>query len=196
MVCPLNSMTGFGRGSADLGGLELAIEVRSGNSRHLDLRLRLPRELQALESGLRELASGYFSRGQVEIVLRLPVGLASPALEIDLEAATRYAHAAAKLCDELDLGGPLSVSTLIGLPGVARLREPPLDPDALRGALRSALEQACAAARQMRAREGEALAAELRGRLDRLDGLVGEIEAVASGVPLEFCGMRHQSLFG
>ena len=66
----LRSMTGFGRGTAEHAGLAVTAEVKCVNGRHLELRLRLPRELQGLEPALRAVASPHFQRGQVEVVLR------------------------------------------------------------------------------------------------------------------------------
>ncbi len=178
MARSLRSMTGFGRGTAELGSTEVSAEVRCVNGRHLELRVRLPRELQTLEPLLREVAAPHFQRGQVEITIRIPAqGLAAPAVEIDLEAATRYLQAAEQLRSELDLGEPLSVSTLMRLPGVARLGDPRVESEALQAVLVEAVEGACRAAQQMRSREGEALAAELESRLGALEAQVGEIEA-------------------
>ena len=183
MAGPLRSMTGYGRGVASPNGSALTAEVRCVNSRHLDLRVRLPRDLQAFEAEIRELATPFFQRGQVELIVRVPAGgAAAPQVEIDLPAATRYAEAARQLQSELGLGEALSVSTLLALPGVARLREPALDADATRTALRAAAEQACRAALEMRTREGDALASELAGRLGSFAAVVGEIEALADEV--------------
>ena len=183
MARPLRSMTGYGRATAEYGSAAITAEVRSVNARHLELRLRLPRELQALEATLREAASAWFERGQVDASLRVPSqGLFAPDVEIDLAAARGYAVAAEQLRGEFDLGEPLSVSALLELPGVARLREAPLDQDALREVLLRTLEQACRAAREMREREGSALAAELESRLGGIESAVAEIEARAGEV--------------
>lgn len=182
MARPLCSMTGFGRGEAPLEGGVLVAEVRSVNSRHLDLRVRLPRELASLEPSLREAAAGYFERGQVEIAVRVPEAAASGEVEIDLDAANRYARAAEQLRGELGQKDPLPIATLMGLPGVARLREPELLSDATRTAARAAVESASRAAREMRAREGEALGAELDQRLLGLVERVGAVESRAQDV--------------
>ena len=168
-------MTGFGRADGPDG---LAAEVRSVNSRHLEIRPRLPRELAALESEVRATAARHFERGQVEVALRLPrEGAFAAKLEIDLEAARGYARAAAELARDLHRAEELSVAALLGLPGVARMREPELEAESLAASVLSTVERACAAAAEMRAREGEALARELGGRLDGIEKLVGEVEA-------------------
>jgi uncharacterized protein (TIGR00255 family) len=170
-------MTGFGRAEVPNGP---SAEVRSVNSRHLEVRARLPRELIELEPKLRALAARHFERGQVEISVRLPrEGAFAPKLEIDLAAARGYAQAADQLGRELGSTSELPVATLLTLPGVAQLREPELEAESLGGAVLDAVERACAATAEMRAREGEALVRELRSRLDRIEALLAGIESRA-----------------
>lgn len=179
----MRSMTGFGRGEASLGSGVVRAEVRSVNSRHLEVRLRAPRELAAFETELRALAGGFFHRGQVDVAVRLPPeGVSAPVVALDLDAARRYAGEAERLRAELGLQDRLSLDTLLGLPGVTRVRDPELDADAVGGALRAAVGDACRAAAEMRAREGEALAVELRRRARAIEGALAEIEARADEV--------------
>lgn len=178
------SMTGFGRAEGADG---LAAEVRSVNSRHLEVRARLPRELATMESEVRALAGRHFERGQVEISVRLPrEGAFAPRLEIDLEAARAYARAAKDLAQGLAKGEELDVAALLALPGVSRMREPELEAESIAPAVLEVIERACAAAAEMRAREGESLERELRSRLDRIEALLGAVEArvevVRSGI--------------
>jgi uncharacterized protein (TIGR00255 family) len=174
------SMTGFGRADGADG---MSVEVRSVNSRHLEVRPRLPRELAALETELRSAASRHFERGQVEIAVRLPrEGAFAPRLEIDLEAARAYARAASALAHDLARPEELGVAALLALPGVSRLREPELETESLAPALLGLVERACAAAVEMRAREGESLERELRARLARIEALVGAVEARVDAV--------------
>ena len=174
------SMTGFG--SAEIAVTEgtVGAEVRSVNSRHLDVRVRLPRDLAALEPAARERVTPLFRRGQVEVNVRLRREAEGPvAVEVDLAAARRYRDAAAVLAEEPGIEGALSLSTLLELPGVSRLREPDLDVDALAGAVLQAVESAAGAACEMRAREGEALARELG---DRVRGVVERVDAIEARV--------------
>lgn len=173
----IRSMTGFGRFETPLETAGVAVEVRSVNSRHLDVRVRLPRGLQSLEPGLRELASRAFSRGQVDVSVR-PLAAAAPDIEveIDLEVARRYAEAARTLQTDQELAGGLTASALLSLPGVSRSREMEIDAGLIDQVLRRAVEGACNAVLEMRAREGRALERELRERLSTAEALVTQIE--------------------
>lgn len=176
-------MTGFGSADVAAPAGAVSAEVRSVNSRHLDVRVRLPRDLAALEVPARERVTPLFRRGQVEVSVRVARDADStPAVEVDLEAARRYAGAAAELGRELGLEGELSLAALLSLPGVSRVREPELDPDSLAGAVLGAVEAAAVAAAEMRAREGEALARELRARIDGVLERVSAIEARAGEI--------------
>ena len=169
------SMTGFGRADGPDG---TSVEVRSVNSRHLEVRPRLPRELVALEGEQRSAATRHFERGQVELSVRLPrEGAFAPRLEIDLEAARSYARAAQELAHDLARPEELGVASLLALPGVSRLREPELEAASLAPALLALVDRACAAAVEMRTREGESLARELRARLARVEALLGAVES-------------------
>ncbi len=169
---PRRSMTGFGRAEGAHG---LACEVRCVNSRHLEVRVRLPRELAALERDAKAAASPFFERGQVEVLVRFaPDGAASSRVELDLGAARRYARAARELALDPRVSKQVTAAELLSLPGVARVREPEIEAEALKDALADVIARACGAAVEMRAREGEALVAELVSRLGRIESLVTE----------------------
>jgi uncharacterized protein (TIGR00255 family) len=179
----IRSMTAFGRGEVPIGEGAIVAEVRTVNSRHLDLRIRLPRELAELEAVARSAVSRYFSRGKVDVIVRLPEESASvPEVTLRLEAAAHYVEAAEALRKQFALEGGLTVETLLGLPGVVRLREPEQpNPEVERGVL-GAVQAACDAADGMRKREGEALQNELSTRLSRVEELVTEIGSRADEI--------------
>ncbi len=83
----ISSMTGFGRHSLDTDIGEFAWELRSVNHRYLEVSLRLPEELRALETGFREQISKSVSRGKVEATLRIRAGArAASDITIDQDA--------------------------------------------------------------------------------------------------------------
>lgn len=172
------SMTGFGRSETEVDGATLSVEVRSVNSRHRDIRVRMPSDLRGFESGLKELAAGHFERGQIEVSVRfVSVGVTRAEVEVDLEAARRYTDAAKAMSELLDGGTALTAASLLTLPGVTRLREPELDADALGVTLSKVATAAFGAALEMRQREGATLDRELRGRLDNVETAVSQVEA-------------------
>jgi uncharacterized protein (TIGR00255 family) len=179
----IRSMTGFGCASFRAGGVVFEVEARSVNHRHLDLRIRLPRPLSALEPAVRERAQAGLSRGKVELGVSMPEGAAPlQRIEIDLDAAREYARVAAELQESEGLAGPLSVDALLGLPGVARFAERELPLEEIEAGLLDAVGSAAEALDEMRVGEGAALERDLLGRLETVMGLSHSIEARAGAV--------------
>ncbi len=175
-------MTAFGRGEVARDGDPIVTEVRTVNSRHLDLRFRLPRDCAALEPALRTRVARYFSRGKVDVTVRLPDNAGSPSVTVNLEAAQAYVEAAERLQERFSLEAGLSVDTVLGLPGVARLEERESTSEELVAGIEPALQAACEAAAEMREREGEAIQTELETCLSRVDGWVTKIASRADEV--------------
>src|SRR5581483_6340377 len=161
-------MTGFGAGSATVDGEQLSVEVRAVNQKFVDVKARLPRELAALETELVQLVKAQLARGAVDVVVHRRALQGTPAVEIDLGLAREYAQAHAELEKTLGLGDRLSARTLFEAEGVVRLVERPAAMEAARSALQKATAEALKQVVAMREREGEALARDLRSRLETL----------------------------
>ena len=87
------SMTGFGGAEGALGSHQYRVEVKSVNHRFLDLKIRVPRELQSIEAPLKSLVQARFTRGAIEMkVERLSEGSAAIAadLSLNIDLARRY----------------------------------------------------------------------------------------------------------
>ena len=70
----MRSMTGFGRGSSSDDGFSIVVEIKTVNNRFLDINLRLPAELQALEGRLKKQIGARIARGRVEVNLQYDRG--------------------------------------------------------------------------------------------------------------------------
>ncbi len=179
----IRSMTGFGRADFDVEGLAFSVEIRTVNHRHLDVATRLPRALSPLEPEVKQALRERFDRGKADVTEALAAGESPRAdLEIDRDEAGQYLAFARELQQNHDLGGELDVAGLLALPGVTRLVEHALPEEPLAEALRGALEAALTAVDTMRRKEGEAIDAELRTRLGRVDQIVAEFESRAAEV--------------
>jgi uncharacterized protein (TIGR00255 family) len=176
----IRSMTGFGRSGLEAEGASLSVELRTVNHRHLDLTLRLPRPLSGLEAELRTLLAGRFSRGKLDLTVSAPAGAARSDVTLDSELAGRYLEWARTLSAGGAQSGEPTPAELLALPGVVRVTEHSFDEEAVRPALRQAVEQAATAAASMREREGEALARELGARLAAVRSL-GDAVSARSG---------------
>ena len=174
----IQSMTGFGRAEAAVNGWHCAVELRSVNSRHLELRLRLPSGFSHLEDALKKRLRERCERGKVEGSVSLTAeGEGMGEWVVNQQALQRYAL----LVREVTRAG---LPTQVTLGDLLNAREP-----ILRSALEGHAEEieklidrafslAADALVQMREREGAALTEELRSRFGLLR------EHLASIVPL------------
>jgi uncharacterized protein (TIGR00255 family) len=174
----IRSMTGFGAGHGAAGGEALDVEVRSVNHKFCEVKVRLPRELSALETDALKLVKERLARGGIDVSIRRagPAGGLAP--RVDLALAQAYARAFEELRSRLGLPGGATLADVASADGVLTLDEPALDLDAARTALRAGLVAALDALVAMRGREGEALARDLGGRLDGIEELVGKVAAL------------------
>ncbi len=165
----MHSMTGYGSGrAASADGVPCTVEVQSVNRRQGEVVVNLPRELASLEPALRELVHARVARGRLVVnVLPQPRTTAN-APAIDRAAARAYYDAMVALRDELGAGGEISIESILRAPGVLRVGDEPLDPEAVRPSVETALRHALDELVKMRAREGQHLADDLRTRLGEM----------------------------
>jgi uncharacterized protein (TIGR00255 family) len=170
----LASMTGFARESGTLpDGASFVWELRSVNGRGLDVRLRVPNGLDALEQALREAAAKTLKRGNVSASLNIARQERAPRLTPDpavLEQAIALATSVAQRIG----APPPRAEAILSLPGV--LRAETAEPDeaqeeAKRAVLLKSFETALAGLVASRAREGAQLATILGALLDEIAAL-------------------------
>lgn len=187
----LQSMTGFGAARATVEGEEISVELRSVNHKFVEVKVRLPRELAALETTVVKTVKDRLVRGAVEVSIRRGAGADSERTpQIDLALAREYARAFSALAADLGLASKPELGHLLSQPGVVKLEERTANVEHATAALQQALSGALDALGEMRRREGEALAADLEGRLSTLEGWVAEVSKLAPQTVSE----HHQRL--
>ncbi|MBA3023320.1 MAG: YicC family protein [Gammaproteobacteria bacterium] len=178
------SMTGYAVATAELDVGSLSLELRSVNHRYLDLQLRMPDELRALEPMLREQISAQISRGKVECRINLLSRTSvQPGSGINLEVVKQLSTWSAQVREVLPAAGELTISEILKWNGVTE--SPSVSSESLHAAVATALRQALqdfAAARQ---REGEKLASFL---LERVKGIEKLRLDVAPRIPAAIAG--------
>jgi uncharacterized protein (TIGR00255 family) len=174
----MRSMTGFGVGGAALPEGRVVAEIRSVNQRFLDVRARLPREMAELSLFAEQIARERLRRGRVELLVHTEGSVVS-ACVLDKERARAAMRALGELRDELLPGAEVPLSLLSAVPD---LFAPPhaSETDALRGALKRAIDGAIDAMDAMCLHEGETLAGDLLARVALLRGRLAEMpDAIA-----------------
>lgn len=127
---PTASMTAFARREAATPWGALTWELRSVNHRYLEIALRLPEELRALEPRVRELINTRLARGKVDGTLRFQPGeAAAGAIETNEDQVQRLLAAADRLRSHTPDVTSLRAIDILRWPGV--LKAQPLDLDSL-----------------------------------------------------------------
>lgn len=174
------SMTGYGAASVEAAGIPYRVEVRALNHKGLDLKLRLPRELIALEPEMGAVVRSHVQRGSVEVFVRPEdAGASSVRAIIDKTLAASVVEGLRRLRAELKLEGDVTLDALVSLEGLIRIEEGGPALETVRGPLLAALAVACEQLASMRAAEGERLALDLRGRASTLIALTESLEGEA-----------------
>lgn len=171
----IHSMTGYAVVSAETARGTLSLELRSVNSRFLDLQFRVAEELRALEPALREMITARLARGKVDCRLYFGAGTARPGRQsLNSAALEELSRLAARAADAFPGAAPLRVADILRWPGV--LSEGSLDEEQTRatveGLARRALEELVAA----RAREGARLAEIVAERIGAMRRRLTEVE--------------------
>ncbi|MGE0114523.1 MAG: YicC/YloC family endoribonuclease [Steroidobacteraceae bacterium] len=166
-------MTGFARRECQGAWGTLVCELRTVNHRFLEVSLRLPEELRALDSELRQLIAAALRRGKVDASLYLKTSAAATQLnDINQELLKQLASRIAEVRSTVSADAPLSALDLLRWPGV--LKEAERDASPLLTAAGTLLEETLVALNQMRHREG--------GRIHEL--IVQRCDAIATQVQL------------
>jgi uncharacterized protein (TIGR00255 family) len=173
----MQSMTGFGAGSADVPGAHIAVEVRGVNQRHLDVRITAPREYAAWESELRDRVRAQVARGRVDVtVVRTPVAARRRyRVSAREELAVAYVAAARTLARRLRLPGAIELADVLRLPDLFDVVERPPDKTRELPGLRRALAAALRAFGRERAREGRHVQRDMQRRAATLRTLAERI---------------------
>jgi uncharacterized protein (TIGR00255 family) len=168
------SMTGYASAARTLARCVLSVELRSVNSRYLDVAFRLPEELRAVESQLRELIGSKVNRGKLECRASLAyLPAAQGLLDLNEELVQRLAAAGRHVQERVPEARALQVADILRWPGV--IGEPDLSLDELGGAARELVEQVLSEFNASRAREGAKLAQTILDRAARMQVLVQQI---------------------
>lgn len=167
----IHSMTGFARAQVRVHDrLAYTLSVKSVNHRFLDLQLRLPSGMDALEMELRRMLKEALVRGHVELTLAIDrTSQQKAGYNRDLVEGYVAAFAAAR--EELGLDGQPDLNVILRLPGALEAgnrANGDEEVEALSGSVPKEMISLLKQLNAMRAREGEALTAILHATLDKL----------------------------
>jgi len=169
MPASLRSMTGFARVRRPLGDGELVVSAKSVNHRGLDLVIQTPSVLEPFEATIRAMVKTSVLRGHVEVRVSLPKSAyGEAALALDREFLHDYLRIFREEAVAHDLESKPDLNAALRIPGMFTAAESAGPPEGAEAALQDALARALEELNEFRAREGNAIAEELRGHNERL----------------------------
>jgi uncharacterized protein (TIGR00255 family) len=174
----MKSMTGYGRGECARDGFKITVELSAVNRRQPEISVNLPRELEMLESPVRDAINAQVARGRVtaRIGIHAADGKSSARAHINLPLAKAYATELARLAKSLKISGAVSLDQILRAPGVFQTDEELVDAEGIWPVVEKALKQALGALVKMREREGAHLAEDLALRIGVMRQSAGKIQ--------------------
>jgi len=182
----IRSMTAFASGERATAWGTLGCELRAVNHRFLEVGVRLPDELRTLEPALRERIATRVARGKLDLTLRLRAPEGGETLELDparVDALAALAQALHARFPNLQVG----LTDLLAFPGV--VQGGGVDTPALHAEALALLDTVLAAFVAAREREGAALAAGIRERVDAIAAIAADVRVL---VPVIRAGQRQK----
>ncbi|MBD9224116.1 MAG: YicC family protein [Clostridiales bacterium] len=173
----VKSMTGYGRAREMRNGRDITVEVRSVNNRYLDCTVKMPRAYIFAEDRMKARVQQAISRGKVDVFVTIDASAADEAVVAVNEPLARgYYEALTRLKTMFSLPGEVTPEVLAKFPDVLAVTKAEEDVEAIAADICAVLDDALAAYNDMRAVEGEKLAADVAGRVTTIETVVGKVE--------------------
>ena len=177
----MKSMTAYARAEKTADEINISTEIRSYNSRYLDVSLRIMHGFNVLEEKIKALIIKKIARGRIEMSLQINDGSDEAYnFEINIPKAKAYYDRLVQLKDQLGLHSEIAVDLLVREGGVIRSVEIDRDMDAVWPVVRDCVDEALNNLVEMRKKEGEFIALDITGRINRIEESVHLIEKESS----------------
>lgn len=174
------SMTGYGKGIAELNGLKVTVELKSVNHRFLDLNIKLPKVFTFAEDILRKTIQGSISRGHIDVYVNYEDTRESKkTLSIDYDLAEQYVLASKQLQEKGIAQNNFFTAELLRMPDVVMQVAKEEDEELLVNLLTSACKAAIENINAMKLREGAMLVKDIRVKVENILTTIPKIQELA-----------------
>lgn len=180
----ISSMTGYAITTHETTGGTLTIEIKSVNSRFLDLQFRINDDLRAVEPALREAIMGRIMRGKVECRLSFGRKTAGGGQALNAALLNSLADLQREVRRQFADALPLSVNELLRWPGV--IEEAEIGQETLQADVAATMAVTLNAFVESRTREGAALETMLLSRVEQMEEIVQKITPLIPKVVAQF----------
>jgi uncharacterized protein (TIGR00255 family) len=175
----MKSMTGYACREINGEEIALSVEIKSYNSRFLEMSIYLPPWLSSLEPRVREYIGARINRGKIEVNIRLRDFHARPSVSVNLETALAYEKAISLLAERLQSGEKPGLSLILGMEGVLEI-EKNRDDERYWNEIEPALKKAVEDFEAERVREGQHTESDI---LSHIGAIESSVKTIASHAP-------------
>lgn len=174
----IQSMTGYGKATATFGDKKINVEIKSLNSKAMDLSTRIAPLYREKEMEIRNMVSKTLERGKVDFSLWIEKEASTAAAQINIELAQSYNQQMKNLSEALGYQYPQSdyMTTLLRMPDILSKDEIQALTEEEWEVARGVVEEAINHLVDFRKQEGEALAKKFNEKIDNIEGLLKSIE--------------------
>lgn len=178
----IQSMTGYGKADVHYNGKKIHVEVKSLNSKSMDLSTRIAPLYREKEMELRQLLSKSLERGKVDFTLWVEKDETSAAGTINAEVVANYVGQIRQICKAQSLPEPENIwEVVLRMPEAVQVNTAEELTDEEWQVVLSAVNEAIAGLVAFRKQEGEALYKKFTEKVDNIERLLGEIEPYETG---------------
>ncbi|CAM2077292.1 MAG: YicC/YloC family endoribonuclease [uncultured Clostridium sp.] len=184
----IRSMTSFGRSSSEEGEKRVfTVEMKSVNSRYLDINIRMPKTLISLEEEIRKMISNSLNRGKVDVFINLKnYNDGSGIPKVDINLAQGYLECLKEIETKLDVKNDISVMQIARFPEVITVVEEEDKIEEVWKELKPLINDSLEMMIGMREVEGNKLKEDILSKISVIEELVSKVEEFADTIPKAF----------
>lgn len=173
----ITSMTGFGRGEASSNGFQVTVEVKTLNSRYLDVSVRMPPSIQHKEAPLKEFVQESLSRGKVNINVNVDRAASEvPDITFNSEMVKSYARILEQIKTDAGISQPVEVKDLLRFEDIFETqKEDEQEVEAIWQCTFTALKKAVEHLNSMRQKEGAELKSDMVNQITGIADILKEV---------------------
>lgn len=185
----IKSMTGYGKSSYQDDKFIFDIEIKTVNSRFLDINNRMPNQLNFLEEKINKIIQNYITRGRVDLFIRTSnKKFGKSKIFVDLDAVEEMSESLRLIAQKANIVGEKaipSISDIISNDDVLRYEVEELDGDYIFEIIKNTLEDVLEKVVNMRKDEGNNLYFDLKSNIEKLAVFKSDIEKYADNIKAE-----------
>lgn len=184
----IRSMTSFGRSNSEEGKKRVfTVEMKSVNSRYLDVNIRMPKSIISLEEEIRKMISNSLNRGKVDVFINIKnynEGAGVP--KVDINLAQGYLQCLKEIEEKLNIKNDISVMQIARFPEVITMIEEEDKIDEIWEELKPLISSSLDMMINMREVEGEKLKEDILIKINQIEDLLSKVEEFADSIPKVF----------